>query len=394
MTATGPLDEAFVLSIYDAVADQALWPGVLDGFAERVGAFGCIVFEWTLDLEDRRLSAPLWSSAYSTEGIDRYIETHFVHEAEDQDAFEAKSLIGDAIDLVQDDVIAGDIADLAQRPNVQTLQKLGIHHRAACLLNKDNTSISRFSVQFPVGRGRMTEQERAFAASTLPHVAKALDLSRPAQNLARQHAGMLAAMDRLSVGVCVLDAKGRVVTQNEEFRRQEDRYRVFRTTRGGMFELVPPDTQARFHDLQTEVAHHGHFGARPRKEAIATDENTYLCIEVVPLTRSAEVGTKALDGSLLFSIDTSRPISWNPLPMQSAYGLTETELLLVRAIGDGLTNAEIADRRDRSVLTVNSQIKSILQKTDCANRTQLVRLMTSFGLDYITETSAPPGDRV
>ena len=386
MNSRGPLDQAFVLGIYDAVADHTLWPQVLDEFANRINGFGCIVFEWTLDPDARHLSAPLWSTAYTAEGIGRYIDTHFPHEAEDQDAFEAKSLAGDAIDLIQDDVIAESITDLAERPNVQTLQKLGIHHRAACLLNKDNTSISRFSVQFPVGRGRMSEAERAFAATTLPHIAKALDLSRPAQQLARQQAGMLAAMDRLSVGVCILDKLGRVVVRNEEFRRQEDCYQVFRTKQTGVLELARAEAQKRFVELKDEVAHHGHYGARPRKEAIAIDPDSYLCIEVAPLTHSSEIGSQAFGGSMVFSIDTSRPLSWNPLPMQSAYGLTDTELLLVSSIGEGLTNAEIAERRNRSVLTINSQIKTILHKTHSANRTQLVRLMTSFGLDYLAES--------
>jgi DNA-binding CsgD family transcriptional regulator len=35
------------------------------------------------------------------------------------------------------------------------------------------------------------------------------------------------------------------------------------------------------------------------------------------------------------------------------------------------------------VETVNAQIKSLLTKTQCANRTQLVRLLSGFSADYL-----------
>ena len=53
-----------VLDIYDTVVDASLWPGVLEKFAARIGALGCIVFEWRGEGDARRLAAPLFSSGY------------------------------------------------------------------------------------------------------------------------------------------------------------------------------------------------------------------------------------------------------------------------------------------------------------------------------------------
>ena len=201
-----------VLAIYNAAADDALWPDVLQRIAEEVGAVGSIVFECHGPPTERQLVAPLVSSGYVRADVEKYLEKCFAFEERDQDVFEARSLRSDGIDLIEDDVLAATDADLAELPNVQVLRMLGIFHRAAGLLNKDNTSASRFSIQLADGRGRLSPAERAALSGVLPHIAKALDLGRPARQLAAQQQAMLAAMDRLVVGV-VKDDIGPFATQ-------------------------------------------------------------------------------------------------------------------------------------------------------------------------------------
>ncbi|MCG6904778.1 MAG: helix-turn-helix transcriptional regulator [Rhodobacter sp.] len=375
-----------VLGIYDTVADPSLWTGVLDRFAAQLNAKGCIVFEWQGFGNQRKLVAPHFSSYFNRAGLEKYIEKCFEYEARDQDIFEAHSRKSDRIDLIDDSVLADTREDLLLRPNVAVLQKFDILHRAAGLLNKDNTSQSRFSVQLGAGRGRLTPAEHRHLGAILPHIAKALDLGRPARQLAAQHQSILAAMDRLTIGVCVLDPRGLVVVRNQEFQRQSEAYRVFHTAPTGVLQLARADDQKRFEALKSDALNHGKYGARPRKEAISTDADTYLCIEVTPLTKAEEIGSDAFGGFILYSHDTSLPVTCNTRPIQHAFGLTDAETSLVDAISEGLTNAQIAQRRDRAVATINAQVKSILSKTNCATRTQFVRLMMSFGAVYLSDT--------
>ncbi|RRF88780.1 MAG: DNA-binding response regulator, partial [Coriobacteriaceae bacterium] len=51
--------------------------------------------------------------------------------------------------------------------------------------------------------------------------------------------------------------------------------------------------------------------------------------------------------------------------------LSEREREVVRAIADGLTNAEVADELCMSAGTVRNRISSILTKLDLSNRTQI-----------------------
>lgn len=379
-----------VLSIYDTVADPGLWPDVLSRVADEINARGCIVFEWHDQDGARSLDAPFYSGFYKREAMDQYLIKCFEYEAIDQDIFEAHSLQSDGIDLIDDTVLAPSVVELKKRKNVEIFEKFGLLHRAAGLLSKDNRATSRFSVQFASDRGRMTPDEHAHLSQLLPHIAKALDLGRPVQQLVQENQRMLAAMDRLNIGMCILDRLGRVMHANEEFHRQEQDYRVFEIRPDGQLRLFRGADQALFEKLKEDALNHGKFGARPRKEAVVSQADQYLCLEVTPLRTSEELGTAPLNGYVLYSTDTSRPVRCNPLPIRQAFGLTEAEYGLVEAIGQGLTNAQIAELRDRSVATINAQVKSILSKTHCSTRTQFVRLMMGFGVDFLVDLPETP----
>lgn len=290
----------------------------------------------------------------------------------------------DPINIISDDVLYTDPEEFRSRENIRYVMEFGILHRAAALLNKDNTNIGRFSVQFGSDRPPIRPSERAYLNSVLPHIAKAIDLGRPARQLLKEHQAMLAAMDRLSIGLCILDSEGYVTMKNEEFRRQQEQSGVFATAADGRLFFHGEESQRRYLALKSDVERHGRFGARPRKEAVTAETRSHLCIELAPLNRSDELGTRPLDGFILYSTDTSLPNRFNLLPVKMTFGLTDTETEIVASISEGLTNRQIADQRGRSVATVNAQVKSILSKTNCPNRTQLVRLMLSFGGSFLS----------
>ena len=375
--------ETFIHDVYDCVADSARWPDLLQRFAEQIDAVGCIVFEWRGDPLDRQMGIQAASSFYEVDQLQVYIERMFEEEAADQDKFEAQSIRTDKIDLVQDDVLAPSLDELKKRKNVITLRKLGILHRAAGLLNKDNTAHSRFSIQLGADRGRMTVEEQAYSGQVLPHIAKAFDLGRSSQVLNAKSQGLLAAMNRLKTGLCVLDGKGRMVVENEEFARQREHYRLFRLTRSGELEMFKPADQKVFEHLKDNARNHGQFGARPRKEAIAADRDIFLCVEVTPIHQLEEHGSKGIGGHIVHSFDTSQQITLHAAALEAAYDLTRSEAEIVDLISEGLTNTEIAERRSRALATINAQVKSVLSKTGCSTRTQLVRLMISFGVDML-----------
>ncbi len=372
-----------ILKIYDAAADDSLWPDVLQRVADEANATGSLILRHSGHGRELKLSAPYVSNVEHKGIIDDYLAEFRDDEIRDQVTLVDHTSGTDEINLLEDDILAPDLEALKSLPSVRRLQEGGILHRAACLLNKDNTGAFRFALQLGENRGRLTFEETAYLNTLLPHLAKAFDLGQPAYQVASNNLGLLSAIDQLNIGICVLDFAGRVVTKNAEFDRQLDLYRVFSIEADGKFKFLTPNHQKHLSVMRTSAQNHGRFGARPRKEAIPTGDDGYLCIEFVPLDRSAEIGTARFDGTVLYSADTSLPRHLQVEAIRLAHGLTATEAELVDSISDGFTNVQIAEQRDRSVTTIASQVKSILAKTNCSTRTQLVRLMMSFGADFL-----------
>ncbi len=372
------------LRIYDAVADQRLWSSILDQIVERAGAQGSIIFEWVTENGEMKLTAPIHSGFYSAAALDTYLAKCQHLEAHDQDTIRRQTSDHDEIELLDDSLLADSTEALKQQEHVQRLLRLGIFHRAAGVMNKDNPWISLFSVQLNAARAPLTDKERHYLSQILPHLAKAIDLSIPMRQLQKRYQGVLSAIDRLNIGVCVLDARGLIVARNQEFQRQQETYRTYRADPNGKLRITDRAGQECFERLKSDLSYHGQFGARPRKEGIFSHMLDPLCIEVSPLHQADEMGNKFFDGFVVCSTDTCLPIACDTGRIQEAFGLTSTETSLVGEIGQGYTNPEIADRRGRSVATVNAQTKAILSKSNCANRTQFVRMMMRFGASFLT----------
>ena len=61
-------------------------------------------------------------------------------------------------------------------------------------------------------------------------------------------------------------------------------------------------------------------------------------------------------------------------------GLSEREVEVLRAVAAGLSNREIGERLFISQNTVANHVRSILQKTGCANRTEAAGYAVRHGL--------------
>lgn len=372
-----------VLDIYETVSEPSTWPKVLDRISERLNARGCIVFEWDLSGERRMLHAPIITSGYDRKLMDDYIRRNHELEAVDQDIFEKRLLEFDEIEVIDEAVVYETDPNYFKKAHVQELLDLNIRYRTGALLDRDNPYRSRFSLQLSQERGQLDEADLGVLLKLLPHVAKALDISRPIGGFDFERAALTSIVDSLDVGVCIVDGNGCVVKTNPEFVRQCEDYNAFKIDRHDRLTLHEHGDHRRFLGLMESTRNHGRFGARPRKEAvlIETDDRAgALCIEIVPVDRPGDFGKGRGRGAFIVSRDTTRPISVEVDLVQRIRDLTNAETEVVELVCDGLTNTEIAERRNRAVATVNAQLKTILSKCQVRNRTQLVRYMCNYSL--------------
>ncbi|MGL3605052.1 helix-turn-helix domain-containing protein [Rhizobium sp. G187] len=377
-----------ILAIYDTTVDPSGWPKALDRIARYIGARGAFVFELQGLGKERRIHAPFFSSVYNQDLVDGYLAAHNAQELIDQDVFARLSRPTDQIQLIPDDALANTEEELLARANVRTMLEYGIRYRAGALLNKDQVNQDRFALQFSASAGPLSKAHFERAALLMPHIAKALNISRPTKQLADQFRSVADCIDMLVIGVCILDATGRIVHSNHEFRRQLESYPVFRKDPAGRLVMNAPGSSGALAELRGDLSNHGRFGARPRKEAIVSlvdDKPHTLCVEVAPLTSANEFGEPSLNGHIVYSMDTGSFYEINGDLLASMFQLTQAEASVLEMMAEGLTNLQISERRAKSVETVNSQVKSILVKTRSANRTQLIRLATNISSSFILE---------
>lgn len=204
-----------------------------------------------------------------------------------------------------------------------------------------------------------------------------------------------AIIDQLEVGICVLDHTGNVTMTNAEFERQSKSYRVFNISPNGRLRLST-GTNCDHIDFFVEQSLRPRSSKRERqKKAIllpADDGAIILCVEIVPVHgRGLDCG-RTFDGAVLISRDkTGRNEVDLGLVKQVYSDLTAAELQVIGLICNGLTNVEIAERRCRSVMTINSQVKSILEKSGASNRTQLVSHLGNFSLQTVPTSNIVHG---
>ena len=91
--------------------------------------------------------------------------------------------------------------------------------------------------------------------------------------------------------------------------------------------------------------------------------------------------------------DLSWPVGFGDI-LSSAFGLSKTEVEVVRLLVECCSLKEIAETRGRSLETVRGQLKTILSKTETRTQVELVRLAMSM-MDIATlTTETNPGPRV
>ena len=270
-------DHSLVMAIYQAVTEPEGWPEVLDQIARKTASLGAIIFEWR-DLDDqRRLCASHMTTNYDPNVIAAYVNRYAKVESSDQDMFEKAFLSRyylepDDVTLVCEEVLYADEAKYRSQPHVQELNTHGIAHRYGALLNKDNPDRARFTIQRTESKGLFSEEELRRLTPFLDHCAKSLEMSLMVQAEMAEKQALLDGMNHVSsVGLCVLDGKGRVVARNDEFQRHRQDLKAFRGGDRDRIAMANPADDAKLSGLLDNALNHGRFGARPRKEAIIAE---------------------------------------------------------------------------------------------------------------------------
>jgi DNA-binding CsgD family transcriptional regulator len=247
----------------------------------------------------------------------------------------------------------------------------------AGMLDVDARALSCLSINRGERGAPFGPDDTALLQALMPHLQRALEIHRRLAEADVQLTARADALDRLSHGVLVLSATGRLLFANRAGEA------ILRARDGLTFEREalqaarPQDTTR----LRAAIA-----------AAASTTAGTGLSAGgVVTLGRPS--GRRALilvvspvaARALLLDIDPPAAVVFvtdperAPLPdervIREALGLTPAEARLSRLLAEGVALEQAAGRLGLTVHTARTRLKAIFEKTGCHRQAELVRLV-------------------
>ena len=214
----------------------------------------------------------------------------------------------------------------------------------------------------------------------IPHLRQAWDVSTRLKSAERAVRTFEHALDWLTDGIALLRADGRIAYANESMQaimRRDDAIR----TRKGMIEFAADAARTRF-AAAIAAARMDEAGLVACDFAIArrAGEPPYL-VSIRPIARTARqdrsdprVGAVAI----MFVHDTLQRHGGSIQVLRDAFGLTEAEANVARALQDGMAPGDYARARKLSLNTVYTHLRRIKEKTRCHRMSELIRRLNEL----------------
>jgi DNA-binding CsgD family transcriptional regulator len=352
------------------------WGRVLDAIAGLVGGNGGLLFVHDDGPAELQISAA--SSHYLASDVELYLEAH----ARDDELRWVRALDQAAPRTLMTDVdIWPDRRRYDAMPSVRFLRELDLYHRVAVRPCGHGGWKDALAVLFSARRGGIRPAESRRLALLVPHLARAIETQRPFQLLLRRFGAVLAALDRLGLGVLILRHDGDVVVANREAERILDADDGLRRSARSRLEAADAAADAR---LRSALRRADRAARLEEPERITTLElprraggEPYLA-DVAPLRDHGDEMGAGFSGVLLVVVDADHREMVSVEGLARSYGLSPMETRVCRMIAQGMTLREIAEKRGVSFDTVKTQSRAIYAKTGTRNRRELVRRAISI----------------
>ena len=239
-----------------------------------------------------------------------------------------------------------------------------------------------------VKEGSFTPEEQDRLRIVLPHVSRAFGVMVKLREADLKIAASLTALDRLSTGVLLFDARGLVAFANRAARNileEEDGLRLqHRFGVSSLGEVVTGKTSSQDalacairNAVSPDLLHTAHFS---RAVAISrpSGRQDYL-LNFSSLSAGNEFGSGSdAPRAIAFITDSAEPIRLDGELLKKTYGLTPAEIRLAGMLTECQTVEETAERAGISKHTAKTQLQSIYMKTHTNNRAKLMRLLLSL----------------
>lgn len=373
-------------AIYQGATEPARWNAILPEIASWVGARFGLLFT--------PLHPPEKGGFYFNHGIPESVMQLWGTRWQGEDIM-ANTVVEHGL-FVEGEVLRGeDVVPFEQMQQAPIYRELNHpnqidHFLFSAIFGLDSPNGLPTALNFyrSVKEGPFTLEEQARLRIVLPHVSRAFGVMAKLREADFKVAASRCALDRLTSGVLLFDAHGRVVFANRAARNileEEDglrlRHRSGDPTLGEIAADRKPSQDALAGAIRDAVspdilhaAHFSHAVAVPRPSGLQD-----YTLNFSSLAAHNEFGSGSdAPRAIAFITDSAEPVRLDGELLKKTYGLTPAEIRLAGTLTECQTVEETAERLGISKHTAKSQLKSIYMKTNTNNRAKLMRLLVSL----------------
>ncbi len=362
---------ALAVRLYDAVLAPGRWPGVMDALAEAAGAAGALLITQA-DESPAVLAASSRFAGVAASPEDR------------------ASLLPPATVLAACWAEGAPLPRPANEPplSAAATRRFGVGARRLAALPDPAATAETppaaglFLCLYDVTPARGTDD--AALQGLLPHLARAAALALAATTLLRGERPLRAALDRLPGAVVLVSGQGRILAANRTARALMDQGEALtRTADDHLVCAVTIAECALAPMIEAATRPGGGTDSLGRIPRFSGQGAPYL-VTVTPLLAAAPLNGPEDAAALVLVIDPADRIMPAIDGLAAVYRLTPAEAEVCRLVVAGLSNNEIARRREVAPDTIKTQVRTILHKTQSQRRAELIRLAITLSLPALT----------
>ncbi|RXT41806.1 helix-turn-helix transcriptional regulator [Bradyrhizobium betae] len=361
--------------VYDAAADNDLWPQVLTAIADLTGSEGGIMHGQSFSAERVYFD---FNGRLSEECNRAYRERHMLNPW-------SRHMMGQPVGrlVVSDSII--ELDDLRSTSFYdEVLRPQGVAHNGMLSLAKRDDFRAAFSMCRTAQRGPFGPDEQRLMEWLSPHLCRSVTLGFRIDGYLAMQQAAFNVLDRLADGVVVLDRKALVLFANAAARRmaEEGSLRLHQS----MATYSPVHSQ-RLNELIRAALQGGAGGTM----SLPRNPDGRLLTILVSAIRSKDLGRLSDAGVkdaavLLFVVDPANRRSIPLGQIMDAYGLTHAEARVALAASSGNTVLETAQSLKLSPNTIKTHLRRVFAKTATGRQAELAGLITAIGSVRIGET--------
>lgn len=225
--------------------------------------------------------------------------------------------------------------------------------------------------------GPFSDEEKAALQTLLPHMSRAAELHRTFSRMEDRFGAVLAVLDKLLVGLVILDTKGRVVLANAAASRAADdsgALSLRADSRLYITDSAADETLQKIIAAAAQTVDAAGVSDGGQISVPTRSPGGKLLLELMPIRDDGLPDSDNIRGVAIFIIDPNRAHILDTEALSTIFSLSPAEGSITNALVNGAKPREIAEERNSTFETVRSQIKSIFLKTGASSQGDLVRL--------------------